>query len=108
MCPDSSIWPFPRTAFIPGCVVVVVEMGESVAKKAAKLPQPGTLGYTAGTGWRLQQTFRGARAAGAACGNQETMPIRTIGPVGCGMPPAGSSVTWNHFGGIPSGTFIIQ
>lgn len=37
-----------------------------------------------------------------------TGPTRTIGPVGCGIPPEGSSVTANAFAATPCGSFIIQ
>ena len=40
--------------------------------------------------------------------NAYVPPTSTIGPVGCGMPPAGSSVIANIFGAMPSGTFYIQ
>ena len=99
---------FREPLFDSGCKVVVVEMGESVAEEATGLPQGSGTSFIPQARAGGYKHFLGARAAGAARGNQETMPIRTIGPVGCGMPPAGSSVTWNHFGGIPSGTFIIQ
>jgi len=38
----------------------------------------------------------------------ETGPTRTIGPVGCGMPPSGSSVIANAFASTPGGSFTIQ
>src|SRR5580700_9299422 len=42
------------------------------------------------------------------CGGYEIGPSRTVGPVGWGMPPAGSSETANSFAVSPAGTFIIM